>query len=112
MFRWMGRAALILLGALVLTVLSLLIPSWEQGFYGNLCGPQDNRPCPVTVRRGGWPQPYVTEDPNAPAYGGFGFDPDDRWSGRAFALDTAFYLALLTLGSAVAGRRGKLHPQG
>lgn len=80
---------------LFLAVLSVCVPSSEPGFSGNGCGPDGNELCPVMLRQGGWPWPYVTEKPNIHAQGAIIFGPDDAWSGRTFALDAAFFMALL-----------------
>lgn len=98
------RLARLVLIALCLTLLSVFVPSSQPGFAGNVCGPDGQEPCPVVLRRGGWPWPYVTENPNASPEGDFGFIPDDHWSGWTFALDTAFHIVLLVGASTLRQR--------
>ena len=94
-------AALILISLLlsvILTGVSITIQKVgpEVGMYGNVCGPSGNEPCYQELLKGGFPIPYLFDNPGVSVRGQLSFFEDD-FHVFPFILDNLFYIIVLGL---------------
>ena len=100
----LGRVALLLLSAFILTLASATIQRNDQevAAYGNM-GTIDDMVKPRLT--GGWPAPFIADSPNTSVLYKIGIEDDIRPG--PFAANVAFwYLVLLGLGALVRKGRG------
>ena len=92
------RAALALLAAIVLAALSVLVQRVgpELAATGNLCGPRMDEICWEPRVNGGFPFPFLFDNPGVSVPDQLGVGEDDfRWP--PFLADVLFWLLLLLL---------------
>lgn len=100
--------------ACLLTLASVLVERAgpELGEYGNLCGSDGDHPCLEPMLNGGFPIPYLFDQPGVSVEGKLSFVEDTLRPG-AFVLDVALYFSgLLLLAAFVSRLRSACRPGG